>query len=252
MWHASMFLIVPVPGYASGCMRQYIQYLHVAKRPSHQVPSWPQECCASIGCVSFKHIVYYVGICRRWQPWRVPSNSCSWRSVTLSVLIDISLQIASGMCYLAGHHYIHRDLAARNCLIHQNFTVKITDFGTSGKLHSSHYHQVEGIAKMLPIRWMAHECFCGQFLEKSDVWAFGVTMWEIFSLCQARPYDSLSNQEVIDNALKGPDCTHLGQPCYCPDCVYDIMKRCWIHELKERASFNEIHHLLSKVCACNV
>ena len=168
--------------------------------------------------------------------------------VSIPQLIYVCLQVAAGMRYLASLHFIHRDLATRNCLVGQNFTVKIADFGMSRDLYNSYYYRIKGRA-MLPIRWMANECFYGQFSEKTDVWAFGVAMWEVFTLCKKQPYEELTDQQVIDDAVRESDRTLLSQPNDCPSEVYHVMLRCWVHEPKERANFEELHQLLSQIHA---
>ena len=85
--------------------------------------------------------------------------------------------------YLSSHNFIHRDLATRNCLVGLNLQIKVADFGMSRSLYKSHYYVIQGYA-VLPVRWMARECFYGKFSAKTDVWAFGVTMWEIFALAK--------------------------------------------------------------------
>ena len=179
------------------------------------------------------------------ESYPLPENT-----VNVPVLLYISLQVASGMRYLASLKYIHRDLATRNILVGQDFKVKIADFGMSQRLYSSFYYRIKGKA-VLPIRWMSSECFYGRFSEKSDAWAFGVTMWEIFTLCQQQPYEHISDQEVVSDALKGKDRTLLSQPPSCPDEVYHVMMRCWVYEPDERATFEEVHGLLSQIHAYN-
>ena len=170
------------------------------------------------------------------------------RFVHVGILVYISLQIASGMRYLAEKKYVHRDLATRNCLVGRNYLVKIADFGMSRELYDNSYYRIRGKA-MLPIRWMAKECFYGRFSEKTDVWAFGVVMWEVFTLCKCQPYDQFDDQEVIDNAVCGPGRVLLQQPHPCPDEVYYVMLRCWVDDMNERANFEEIHGSLSQIHA---
>ena len=91
---------------------------------------------------------------------------------------------------------------------------------------------------------MASECFNGKFSEKSDVWAFGVTMWELFTLGKEAPYPHLSDEEVIHNALKREYRQFPSQPTGCPDDVYEIMEQCWNIDMKQRASFKELCKML--------
>jgi serine/threonine protein kinase len=162
--------------------------------------------------------------------------------LTQSDLVDIARQVAAGMNYLSQMHYVHRDLATRNCLVGDNMVVKIADFGMSQDIYSTDYYRV-GENAMLPVRWMPPEAIIyGKFTVESDVWSFGVVMWEIFSYAM-QPYYGLSNEEVVDRVRRG---AVLEQPDDCPDEVYHIMKKCWIKEPFNRPAFAALEHYLEK------
>ena len=159
-------------------------------------------------------------------------------------LLYMCVQISNGMRYLASLNFIHRDLATRNCLVGPENTIKIADFGMSRSLYSSHYYRIRGRA-MLPIRWMANECFYGRFSEKTDIWSFGVAMWEVFTFAKEQPYDSMSDQEVIENAVNVEDPKLLAKPEHCPPEVYDVMLQCWDKDPETRINFEDVYSSLA-------
>ncbi|KAM4697118.1 LOW QUALITY PROTEIN: epithelial discoidin domain-containing receptor 1 [Rhinophrynus dorsalis] len=169
-------------------------------------------------------------------------------------LLHVALQICSGMKYLSSLNFVHRDLASRNCLVGENLTIKIADFGMSRNLYAGDYYRIQGRA-VLPIRWMAWECILmGKFTTASDVWAFGVTLWEILMLCKEQPYGELSDEDVIENAGEvfrdSRKQIYLSCPPPCPQPLYELMLQCWSRDCRERPSFQDIHALLTSHLLC--
>ncbi|XP_076396754.1 tyrosine-protein kinase transmembrane receptor Ror isoform X2 [Megachile rotundata] len=170
----------------------------------------------------------------------VPLNNGTGKILEQPEFLHIALQIASGMEYLASHHYVHRDLAARNCLVGDNLTVKISDFGLSRDIYSSDYYRVQS-KSLLPVRWMPPESILyGKFTTESDVWSFGVVLWEIYSY-GLQPYYGYNNQEVIDMIRSRQ---LLPCPEDCPTMIYSLMIECWHEVANRRPQFPEIHHRL--------
>merc|ERR1719234_3075866 len=152
----------------------------------------------------------------------------------------IAIQVAAGMEYLSSHHYVHRDLAARNCLVGQNMVVKISDFGLSRDIYAADYYRMQ-TKSLVPLRWMPPESILyGKFTTESDVWAFGVVLWEIYSF-GLQPYYGYSNSEVIEMIRSRQ---LLPCPEDCPSRMYAFMVECWHEVPARRPVFPEIHQRL--------
>ncbi|CAH0386476.1 unnamed protein product, partial [Bemisia tabaci] len=165
------------------------------------------------------------------------SNSHLSQPLDQQDFMHISIQIAAGMEYLCSHHYVHRDLAARNCLVGENLTVKISDFGLSRDIYSSDYYRVQS-KSLLPVRWMPPESILyGKFTTESDVWSYGVVLWEVYSY-GLQPYYGYSNQEVIEMIRSRQ---LLPCPEDCPSRMYSLMMECWHEAPIRRPHFPEIH-----------
>lgn len=160
--------------------------------------------------------------------------------LTRADLLKISVQVAAGMEYLASQHFVHRDLATRNCLVGDMLVIKIGDFGMSRDVYSTDYYRV-GRHTMLPIRWMPPESILyRKFTVESDVWSFGVVLWEIFAFGK-QPWYELSNHEVIQQVTSGK---LLTKPDGCPEEIYQMMLTCWKTQPQDRCPIKELHSQL--------
>uniref|UniRef100_A0A8C8Y1T7 receptor protein-tyrosine kinase n=1 Tax=Panthera leo TaxID=9689 RepID=A0A8C8Y1T7_PANLE len=156
----------------------------------------------------------------------------------------IARQVAAGMAYLSERKFVHRDLATRNCLVGENMVVKIADFGLSRNIYSADYYKANE-NDAIPIRWMPPESiFYNRYTTESDVWAYGVVLWEIFSY-GLQPYYGMAHEEVIYYVRDGHI---LSRPEDCPLELYNLMRLCWSKLPADRPSFPSIHRILQRMC----
>ncbi|XP_029470685.1 muscle, skeletal receptor tyrosine-protein kinase isoform X2 [Rhinatrema bivittatum] len=155
----------------------------------------------------------------------------------------IAKQVAAGMAYLSERKFVHRDLATRNCLVGENMVVKIADFGLSRNIYSADYYKANE-NDAIPIRWMPPESiFYNRYTSESDVWAYGVVLWEIFSYGM-QPYYGMAHEEVIYYVRDG---NILSCPENCPLELYNLMRLCWSKIPSDRPSFACIHRIQERM-----
>ncbi|KAG9352767.1 hypothetical protein JZ751_017343 [Albula glossodonta] len=163
---------------------------------------------------------------------------------TVIQLVGLLRGIAAGMKYLADLGYIHRDLAARNILVNSNLVCKVSDFGLSRVLEDDPDAAYTTSGGKIPIRWTAPEAIAyRKFSSASDVWSYGVVMWEVMSYGE-RPYWNLTNRDVIKSVEEG---YRLPAPMGCPGALHTLMLDCWQKDRNERPKFCQIVTVLDKL-----
>uniref|UniRef100_A0A8C5GXI4 Tyrosine-protein kinase RYK n=1 Tax=Gouania willdenowi TaxID=441366 RepID=A0A8C5GXI4_GOUWI len=164
------------------------------------------------------------------------------QAISQQDLVYMAIQISCGMSYLARREVIHKDLAARNCVIDDNMQVKITDNALARDLFPMDYHCL-GDNENRPVRWMALESLLNNdFSSASDVWAFGVTLWELMTLGQT-PYVDIDPFEMSAYLKDG---YRIAQPINCPDELFAVMACCWALDPEERPKFQQLVQCLTE------
>uniref|UniRef100_A0A8C6TLX7 Inactive tyrosine-protein kinase 7 n=1 Tax=Neogobius melanostomus TaxID=47308 RepID=A0A8C6TLX7_9GOBI len=211
------------------------------------------------GKLSHPNVVRLLGLCKETEPHymileyydlgdlkqflrisKSKDDKVKTQPLSTKTKVSICAQVAHGMEHLSNHRFVHKDLAARNCLINSQRRVKVSALSLSKDVYNSEYYHYR--QAWIPLRWMPSESvFEDDFSTKSDVWAFGVLMWEVFSLGEM-PHAKLGDDEVLEGLKSGK--LKLPVPEGCPSRIYKLMARCWAMSLKERPSFTDIVHTL--------
>jgi len=210
-----------------------------------------QECNMMVLAGKHPNIVQMVGVALQQPPWLcvleflpygdlqglVSDLAAESKVLELGVVLKLSEQLINGCAHLASKRIVHMDLAARNVLVGPNNLLKIADLGLA------HEMVVDGEYYILPeriplaLKWMSPESMENLFFsEYSDVWAIGVTIWEIFSYGEM-PLKTLKNSDVL-NALKGG--LRPRMPNNCPQAFWNLLSKCWMHKMNERPKFAEL------------
>lgn len=200
------------------------------------------------------NIVKLIGVCTQRQPIYIIMELVQGgdflsflrtevQSLKPKMLVKMTENVASGMEYLESRKCIHRDLAARNCLVAENNVVKISDFGMSRQEDDGIY-SAEGGMRQIPVKWTAPEALnYGRYTTESDVWSFGILLWETFSF-GTTPYTSMTNQQTREEVEKG---YRMPAPHGCPVEISRIMSSCWEYDPKNRPSFKKLRTELTAI-----
>ncbi|XP_039305531.1 uncharacterized protein LOC105205797 isoform X2 [Solenopsis invicta] len=198
------------------------------------------------------HIIRLIGVCSEAPIWLVMELArlgemraylqSNKHRLDLATLLLYTFQLSTALSYLESKKFVHRDIAARNVLVSAHNCVKLADFGLSRWVEDQSYYTASKCK--LPIKWMAPESInFRRFTTSSDVWMFGVCMWEILML-GVKPFQGVKNNEVIRKLENGE---RLALPNHCPPRLYSLMSQCWSYEPSKRPTFKEIRETLHEI-----
>ncbi|XP_050552592.1 focal adhesion kinase 1 isoform X7 [Spodoptera frugiperda] len=201
---------------------------------------------------SHPHIIGLVGVCSSPPIWivmelatlgemRAYLQQNAHRLETCTLVLYI-YQLSTALSYLESKKFVHRDIAARNVLVSTPTCVKLADFGLSKMVEDKSYYKAS--RGKLPIKWMAPESInFRRFTSASDVWMFGVCMWEILML-GVKPFSGVKNNDVIGKLENGE---RLALPPRCPPRLYSVMSRCWAYEPSQRPPAHQLKETLFEI-----
>ncbi|XP_046418718.1 focal adhesion kinase 1 isoform X7 [Neodiprion virginianus] len=198
------------------------------------------------------HIIRLIGVCSEAPIWLVMELArlgemraylqSNKHRLDVATLLLYTFQLSTALSYLESKKFVHRDIAARNVLVSSNTCVKLADFGLSRWVEDQSYYTASKCK--LPIKWMAPESInFRRFTTSSDVWMFGVCMWEILML-GVKPFQGVRNNEVIRKLENGE---RLELPKHCPPRLYSLMSQCWSYEPSKRPTFKDIRENLHEI-----
>lgn len=203
------------------------------------------------------NLVRLLGVAVQQRPWlcvleymqygdlRNVLQTCQEKSIVLTLLeqLTVAIQIAAGMQFMASKRYVHMDLAARNCLVHHGNVCKVADFGLTHSYDEGKDHYLLTASAKLPVKWVSIEALDEKiFSEASDVWAYGVLLWEILSYGEV-PFADVRNQDIQRRVREGlrMECPEGGN-----EHIFTVAKSCWIVDRNERPKFATIFDALRK------
>ncbi|XP_032454828.1 focal adhesion kinase 1 isoform X9 [Nasonia vitripennis] len=199
-----------------------------------------------------QHIIRLIGVCSEAPIWLVMELAklgemraylqSNKHRLDLATLLLYTFQLSTALSYLESKKFVHRDIAARNVLVSAHNCVKLADFGLSRWVEDQSYYTASKCK--LPIKWMAPESInFRRFTTSSDVWMFGVCMWEIL-MFGVKPFQGVKNNEVIGKLENGE---RLALPSHCPPRLYSLMSQCWSYEPSKRPTFKDIRENLHEI-----